>query len=117
MKAQAGLGQIGASGADITAGIVGVAAGAITTFLVYHYSTHNHKLKGCAVSSPAGLQLINEGDKQTYELTGDVGLIKPGERVRLSGKKLKTDRSHEQFVVTKVSKDYGACKEMPTPAL
>lgn len=104
---------------QIAAGIAGAAAGvAVVAVLITYYSVnHNHTLKSCAASSRDGLQLINESDKQTYSLTGDTGLIKPGERVRLSGKKLKTDPSHKQFVVTKVSKTYGACKEMPAPAL
>ena len=41
---------------------------------------------------------------------GDVAGIKPGSRVRVSGKKEKEKSSGTaQFLVEKVSKDFGAC--------
>lgn len=39
---------------------------------------------------------------------GDVAGIKPGSRVRVSGKKEKSSGT-AQFLVEKVSKDFGAC--------
>jgi len=55
--------------------------------------------------------MVNEGDQQTYALTGDVDGIKAGNRVRLSGNKKKADK---KFVVTKLAKDYGPCKAQAT---
>jgi hypothetical protein len=108
------LGQIGPSKGEIVGGIVGAAAGlAVTGYLIYHYSHRGRSLRGCAVASAGGLQIVNEGDQRSYDLTGETAMIKTGDRVRVSGKKVKGDPNHRQFVVTKLSKDYGACRVAP----
>lgn len=100
----------------IVAGIAG--AGAAVGIGIYFAVHHGHSLRGCAVSGPNGLQLQNQGDQQTYALTGEVADIKPGDRVRVSGKKEKKSAGDPQdFLVAKLTKDYGACKEQPAPAL
>ena len=106
-KAQTGDGKIVSNG-EIAGAIAGVAgAGAAIAIIVVH--EHNvHTLKGCVSSSAVGLQIMN-GDKRSYALTGDAAGIKPGERVKLSGKKMKGDKDHPQFAVSKLTKDYGAC--------
>jgi hypothetical protein len=90
-----------------------VAVGALIVVGVYFAVHHGHSLKGCASDGPDGTQMVNEGDQKTYVLVGDVGGIKAGERVHVSGNKKKGDGSGEQFVVTKMSKDYGPCKVQP----
>lgn len=70
----------------------------------------HHSLRGCAVSGPNGLQLRNRGDQQTYALTGEVASIKPGEQVRVSGRKQKkSGAAPPQFLVDNLTKDYGSC--------
>ena len=95
--------------------VVGGLAGGVTVivFVVYFSAHHGHTLRGCAVSGPDGMELMNEGDQQTYALTGETAVIKAGDRVRVSGKKTKGDPNHRQFVVKKLSKDYGACRVTP----
>ena len=97
-------GQIAGGVAVIAAVGVGIGIG------VYFAVNHGHSIAGCAHSGQDGLQLTTESDKQTYTLTGDVAAVKPGNRVRLSGKK-KTDKTTgiHQFQVEKVSKDFGSC--------
>jgi len=109
-KAQGG--PIGCCSKGQTAGIVAalVGAGAAIGIGVYYAIHHGHALRGCAAADPSGLQLVNEGDQRSYALTGDTAAIKTGDRVRVSGSKVKGDPNHRQFVVTKLSKDYGACK-------
>jgi hypothetical protein len=111
-KALSGDGKIVSNG-EIAGAIVGVvAAGAAIAIIVVH--EHNvHTLKGCVSSDAAGLRMENAGDKRSYALTGDTAGIKSGERVKLSGKKMKGDKDHPQFAVTKLSKDYGACRVSP----
>ncbi len=96
---------------------IGVAVAAIGAGIgigVYYAFHHGHSLNGCAVSGPDGLQLQNRGDGQTYALSGEVAAIKPGEHVRVSGKKAKKSSGvTQQFVVEGLSKDYGACKVQP----
>jgi hypothetical protein len=92
---------------------IGVAVAAIGAGIgigVYYAFHHGHSLNGCAVTGSDGLQLQNRGDGQTYSLSGEIAAIKPGERVRVKGKKVKNSSGATQhFVVENLSKDYGAC--------
>jgi hypothetical protein len=91
-------------------GIAVAAIGAGIGIVIYYAVHHNHNLTGCAVSGANGLELQNKGDQQTYALVGAVAGIKSGERVRVSGKKVKrTAGSTQQFLVEQLSKDDGAC--------
>ena len=96
---------------------IGVAIGAIGAGIgigIYYAFHHGHHLNGCAVSGASGLELRNRGDDQTYALVGAVNAIKPGERVRVSGKKAKKSAGPApQFVVEQLSKDYGPCPVNP----
>ncbi len=107
----ASAGIAGASNGK-TAGVIIalVGVGALIGVGVYVAVRHGHSLKGCTSSGPGGMQLLNEGDKQTYALAGDVDGIKAGNRVRVSGSKKKSTGNSRQFVATKLSKDYGPCK-------
>ena len=90
------------------------AAGAAIGIGIYYAVRHNRTVTGCAVSVPNGTTLTSESDKQTYSLTGDVAGIKSGDRVRVSGKKSKGKSAGvRQFLVEKVSRDFGACRDAP----
>jgi hypothetical protein len=102
------LGTSDGKTAGVIVALVGV--GVLIGVGVYFAVHHGHSLKGCASSGPGGVQLLNEGDQQTYALAGDVDGIKTGDRVRVSGKKQKPTGGGRQFVATKLSKDYGPCK-------
>ena len=67
-------------------------------------------LHGCVSSAPNSTILLNEGDRQTYDLIGDMTSVKVGERVKVSGKKKKDTSGKRYFLVGKLSKNYGACK-------
>jgi hypothetical protein len=94
---------------------IGVVGGAAALGIGIYFAVHHgHSLRGCAVSGPNGLELQNRGDQQTYALAGAVASIKPGEQVRVSGKKQKTTAGDRlQFVVDTVTTDYGACTAGP----
>jgi NADH:ubiquinone oxidoreductase subunit K len=118
-KAQIGgiSGPIGISKSQATWIIVGiVAAGAaigIGIYLVIHHN-HDRSITGCAVSSGGSLSLQHEGDQRSYNLLGDTAAIKPGDRVRVSGKERKEYPSgNHDFLVDKLAKDYGPCKALP----
>ena len=104
-------GSIGPSTGEIVGALVGIAAvGAGIGIGIYFVVKHNHSVTGCAASTAGGMTLTTESDKHTYSLIGDVAGIKPGNRVRVSGKKAKEKSSGTaQFLVEKVSKDFGAC--------
>ena len=62
-------------------------------------------LQGCAVSSAANsLLLVNEGDRQTYDLLGDTTPVKAGQRVKVSGKKKKDTSGKRYFLVGKLER-------------
>ena len=94
-------------------GIIGALGGAIG-FGTYYAVHRSHMLTGCAVAGAHGLELRNQGDQQTYALAGNVADIKPGERVRISGKKGKqpVGDAPRPYLVEKLQKDYGACTDV-----
>ncbi len=71
-------------------------------------------LHGCVSPGSNSIILLNEGDRQAYDLIGDTATIKVGERVKVSGKKKKDTSGKRYFLVGKLSKNYGACKVSPT---
>jgi hypothetical protein len=105
------VGQVGPSGGPIVAGIVVTAAALIVvTVLVIHYSK-KRAITGCVVSGQSRMTLIDEKDKQIYVLSGDTTDIKPGDRLKLKGKKVKPKAPDKTLVweASQVSKNYGAC--------
>jgi hypothetical protein len=95
--------------AGIAAGIA--VAGAAIGIGVYLAVKHNHHVTGCARNGPDGLTLTSESDKLTYNLIGDVAAVKPGRRVRVSGKINKQNAaSQPQLLVEKVARDFGPCE-------
>jgi len=100
---------------EVGIGVAIAVIGAGIGIAVYYAFHHGNSLNGCAVSGSGGLQVLNEGDGQTYVLTGQVADIKPGDRVRVSGKKQKVSGSGaRQFVVEKLTRDYGVCEVQPS---
>jgi hypothetical protein len=93
----------------ITVGLAAIGAGiGIGVYVAVH---HNHILTGCISNAAGGLQLQNHGDQHTYTIVGEVSALKPGERVRVSGKKSKQKGNDpRQFLVEKLEKNYGACE-------
>jgi hypothetical protein len=72
-------------------------------------------LHGCVSSGPNTLLLLNEGDRQTYDLVGDTTPVKAGQRIKVSGKKKKDTSGKRYFLVEKLTKAYGVCKVSPAP--
>jgi hypothetical protein len=109
-------GSIGPSTGEIVGIAVGIAAvGAALGVGIYFAVKHSHSMTGCARTTADGLTLTTESDKQTFALIGDVAGIKPGNRVRVSGKKSKEKSGGtSQFLVEKVSKDLGRCDGGPS---
>jgi hypothetical protein len=99
---------------DAAAIIIGIAAvAAVITVGVVYAVRHKPSITGCAVSGPGGLTLENESDHQSFALNGDTTAIKPGDRVKVVGKKQNANGAARGFMVLKVKKDYGACPVTP----
>jgi hypothetical protein len=107
-RAQVGYQVTKGTVAGVAAVIAGVGVG--IGLGVYFAIRHSHSLTGCAVAGANGLEFQNRGDQQTYALIGQVADIKPGDRVRVSGKNEKKASAPQQFLVEKLNKDFGACK-------
>jgi len=97
---------------------IGIAVGAgaaiaIGTVVLVEVHKSHHTIKGCVSTGPNGLEVLNESDKKTYALSGVPTNVKIGDIVKVNGnkdKKQKDSAGNQDFVVTKMSKDYGPCK-------
>jgi len=99
-------------GEEIVIGIVAVAAAlVVATVLIIHYSK-KRTITGCVSSGENAMTLTDEKDKQTYALSGNTAGIKPGDRMRLQGKKVKPKDPDKTPVweIREVKRDFGLCQ-------
>ena len=106
------------TGRDVA--LVGVALGAVivTSVVLVHNHNASHRLKGCVTAGPDGLKLVTD-DKKSYLLSGALVTVKPGDLVKIHGDKVKRTKDatgDQTFMVETLTKDYGACKAILTPA-
>ncbi|WP_109487272.1 hypothetical protein [Occallatibacter savannae] len=106
-KADAQIPVSGKQAAGIFGVLIGVGVGIGVG--VYFLVRAPHNVTGCASEEGGGLQLTDEQGTKHYVLQGETAAIKPGERVRISGKPGKGANKQRTFAVKKVTKDYGAC--------
>ena len=108
--------QIGPSGGEVAGAIVGVSAVIVGGIVLVEVHHSHHTLKGCVSSTPDGLSIIDSNGR-SYVVTGNSGGLKVGDQVRLHGSKEKQKGTTERsFVVEKISKDYGPCKNAASAA-
>jgi len=98
---------------EIVIGIVAIAA-ALTvaiTVLAVHYSK-KRSITGCVASVGDGLTVTDENDKKIYALSGNTTGVKPGDRMKLKGKKVKPTGPDKTPIwkATDVNKDFGVCQ-------
>jgi hypothetical protein len=101
---------------EIAGGIIAVTAAiaVVAVVLVVHYKPAT--IKGCVASGPNGLELFDSSDKLTWELAGVTSDIKPGEVVKLKGKKKHgKGGAPSTFTVKESGKNYGACPATTNP--
>lgn len=101
------------AGAIAGAGAV-VAVGAIV--LVKVHNSH-HTIQGCVTAGPDGVQVENKKDRKLYDLTGLTTGLKVGDVVKVHGNKEKHSKDSaggEEFLVQKISRDYGPCQAAPS---
>jgi hypothetical protein len=102
------------SNGEIAGAIVGIAAAGVVIGVGTYYLLRKASITGCAVSDQNGLELRNEGDRQTYMLIGDTADIKAGDRIRVKGKKKRKESSAKpEFLVKKLAMNYGPCGALP----
>jgi hypothetical protein len=112
-EAQTSSGTIGGVGTGTIVGvIVGVVVGvAVIAIVAVHYSK-KRTITGCVNSAENGMTVTDEKDKQIYALSGETTGIKPGDRMRLQGKKIKPKDPGKTLVweTKKMNKDFGVCQ-------
>ena len=97
------------NGEVIGIGVAAVAVVVIGVVVLVEVNKSHHTIKGCVSSGPGGLEVLNESDKKVYALMGVPPNVKVGDVIKVHGKKEKQGGAQE-FVVEKMSRDYGPCK-------
>ena len=112
-RAQASGGSFTDLGRNIVIAIVATTAAVavVVTVVVIHYSK-KRTITGCVNSAGSGMTLTDEKDKQIYVLSGNTTGIKPGDRMKLQGKKAKSKGADKTLVweAKKVTKEFGVCQ-------
>jgi len=97
---------------QIVTGIVVVSAGVAVgvTLLILHQKHKHSTITGCVRAGANGMDVTDERDKRIYALAGDPVGAKPGERMKLEGKRHTESGKNPAFEARSVIKDYGACQ-------
>jgi len=97
-----------------TAIVVGSGAAiAVGTIVLVEVHKSHHTVKGCVTAGPDGLLVHNQGNQKVYSLTGLTADVKVGDIVKLNGNREKNQKDaagDEDFMIRKISRDYGPCK-------
>jgi hypothetical protein len=95
----------------IIVAIVAVTAAVVVVTVLVIKQAKGRTITGCVNSGETGMLLTNEKDKHVYVLAGDTAGVKSGDRMTLTGKKIKPNSGGTLAWDTKgVSKDFGACR-------
>jgi len=95
-------------GKTIGVGIGAAVAGASVLYLVAH---HRSSINGCVRESGSDrLSLVDSKSGEAYSLVLGSADVKPGDQVKLSGKRAKDAEGNPIFEVGKVEKDFGTCR-------
>ncbi len=96
---------------EIVIGIVAAAAAATVLVVVLIHKSKKTAITGCTNSGENGMTITDEKDRQIYALSGNTTDIKPGTRLKLQGKKVKSNGADKTLVweAKAVTKDFGVC--------
>jgi hypothetical protein len=95
----------------LAAAIAVVAVVVVVTVIVIHQVASNRTVTGCVSSAQNQITITSEKDKRVYTLFNDNAALKPGDRMALHLKKIKTKGSNALMWETKkVAKDFGVCQ-------
>jgi hypothetical protein len=96
---------------DVVIAIVAVTAGIVVlaTFLILRHRSPKSTITGCVKAEANGMSVTDEKDGLNYTLSGSNPGVKPGDRVRLKGKR-KDIGTTVGFEARRVERDFGACQ-------
>ena len=107
-RAQYGPGKIVSNG--VIAGVIAGVAAAVTAVIIVVVHSKRRAITGCVGSSADGLTITDEKNKQVYQLSGNTTGIKAGDRVKLRGKKVKSNGPDVGWNTKAEVKDFGVCQ-------
>ena len=107
-SAQTGWGRIGPSGAQVAGTAVG--AGAVIGVVLY-LTLHRPSITGCIRAVDSTYTITDQNGQLTYTVVNAATGLKPGERVKLQGKKKKDKSGNLTFRMKKIKHDYGPCAQ------
>jgi hypothetical protein len=96
----------------IAATTAAAAIAVIATVASVHHRRKKIVITGCVISGEKGMTVTDEEDRKIYGLSGDTTDIKPGDRIRLEGKKATPKSPDKTFVweVKEVINNFGVCQ-------
>jgi len=99
------------TGEVVGAIVAAVAVVVVVVIVAVHYSK-KRTITGCVSSGANGMTLTDEKDHQIYALSSHTESIKPGDRMKLRGKRLKSKGPDKKLVweSKNIIKDYGVCQ-------
>ncbi len=101
------------AGRNIVIGIVAVTAAlaVVITVVIMHESKKDKIITGCVKSAESGMTITDEKDEKVYTLSGNTVGVRPGDRMKLKGKKAKSKRDPALvWVANSVIQDMGVCQ-------
>lgn len=91
--------------------VAGLAAVVIVVAVAVHETTSKRMITGCVNPAENGMTVTDEKNKQVYVLFGDTTGVKPGDRMTLRLKKIRTKGTNTlTWEPKKITKDFGACQ-------
>jgi hypothetical protein len=77
-----------------------------------HHRHEKDAISGCVVAGDNGMRITDEENGKSYVISGDTTDVRPGDRMRLLGKKVKPKGSDKTGVweAKQVIKDFGVCQ-------
>ena len=95
--------------------VIGIVAAAVATTVLVIVLIHKSKktaITGCVNSGENGMTITDEKDRQISALSGNTTGIRPGARMKLQGKKVKSKGADKTLVweAKAMTKDFGVCQ-------
>lgn len=90
-------------------GIGAAAAGGVA--IAYLLVRSHRRMQGCVERPNGATTLVDEKDKKSYALESGSLALRTGDRVELSGRKLKDSAGQPAFAAKKLVKDFGPCRQ------
>jgi hypothetical protein len=91
------------------------AAAAIAAVVIVASVQHRRKkiaITGCVISGEKGMTVTDEEDRKVYLLSGETTAIRPGDRMKLRGRKVRSTGPDKArlWEAKEVLKDFGVCQ-------